>query len=367
MLGFILPNTFLKGKKYRNFRKRLLELSQPVEILDFDLAKIFDRDVFTSLLFLMKKPAKKTVPIFITSLDGTLNNLKTEKFDSDSLSDDSWIPSGELYKRILADKRFVPLDPLIAQIGDVGINYQRKDVGWSNRSASRIASEIFYAGEREHPDDLPYLKGEDIERFVINLKSKRWLRHDWKKRIQDGETVSVNLAWAQKPIKILTRQTGDSIVAAIDKSGYLTGRSLHTTILRDSRYSPYYILALLNSDLMNRIYLELTRERGRAQAQVKLTFLRRLPVREISFRFDETKRKRIVQNEMVKLNDDLSPLPHVVQDLMNNEYESAAHDLIALVSMKMENFIDENHQIKDVISHMKSILNESIETLYFKG
>ncbi len=40
MLGFILPNTFLKGKKYRNFRKRLLELSQPVEILDFDLSGI---------------------------------------------------------------------------------------------------------------------------------------------------------------------------------------------------------------------------------------------------------------------------------------------------------------------------------------
>jgi len=364
MLGFILPNTFLKGKKYRNFRKRLLELSQPVEILDFDLAKIFERDVFTSLLFLLKKPSRKTVPIFITSLDGTLNNLKTEKFDSDSLSDDSWIPSGELYKRLLSDKRFVPLDPLIAQIGDVGINYQRKDVGWSNRSASRIASEIFYEGEREHPDDLPYLKGVDIERFVINPKSKRWLRHDWKNMIQDGETVSVNLAWAQKPIKILTRQTGDSIVAAIDKSGYLTGRSLHTTILRDTRYSPYYILALLNSDLMNRIYLELTRERGRAQAQVKLSFLRRLPIRRISFDMDEKLRIEIVKKETQRLEEDFSIPPRSIKELTEKGYEAVAHDLIAYYTMKIDNFFSYGSNVEEKKFELKSILNNAIEILY---
>lgn len=72
-LGFILPNTFLKGRKYRNFRKRILELSYPEEILDFSHKKVFKRDVYTTLLFLKKKPALKIQPQFLTSLDGTLD------------------------------------------------------------------------------------------------------------------------------------------------------------------------------------------------------------------------------------------------------------------------------------------------------
>ena len=366
MLGFILPNTFLKGRKYRNFRKRILELSYPEEILDFNHQKVFQRDVFTSLLFLRKKPAKKSQPRFLTSLDGSLDYLEQEAFDPSGNVDDSWLPTGELYQRLNSDKRYMRIDPFFTQIGDVGINYQRRSVGWSERTKSRIADVIFYEGKKEHPDDKEFLKGEDVERFRINPKSKRWLRHDWQAHIQDSEVVNVNYEWANRPVKILSRQTGDSLIAAIDTSCMLTGRSLHTSVVRDIAYSPYYIIALMNSDVLTRVYRELTRETGRPQAQVKLSFLRKIPIRRINFTLNESEREKMLNKSIKSINENPDNLPNAVKDSLEHHTEDIAHDLIACSSRRIEHLLGSNgsNGTSTDLEKWRNALNISIDMLY---
>lgn len=366
MLGFILPNTFLKGRKYRNFRKRILELSYPEEILDFNHQKVFQRDVFTSLLFLRKKPSVKSQPRFLTSLDGSLDYLEQEAFDPSKNVDDSWLPTGELYQRLNSDKRYMRIDPFFVQIGDVGINYQRRSVGWSERTKSRIADVIFYEGEKEHPDDKEFLKGEDVERFRINPKSKRWLRHDWQAHIQDSEVVNVNFEWANRPVKILSRQTGDSIIAAIDTNCMLTGRSLHTSVVRDIAYSPYYIIALMNSDVLTGVYRELTRETGRPQAQVKLSFLRKIPIRRINFTLNESEREEMFNKSIKSIDEIPDNLPNAVEDSLEHDAEDIAHDLIAYSSRRIEHLLGSNgsNGTSTDLEKWRESLNTSINMLY---
>ena len=82
----------------------------------------------------------------------------------------------------------------------------------------------------------------------------------------------------EAPEKILTRQTGDSIIGAIDRKRLYTGRSLHSWILRrGQRISLELLLSILNSKLMTYLYQAASRERGRALAQVKLNKLKELP------------------------------------------------------------------------------------------
>ncbi|MFH1515422.1 MAG: N-6 DNA methylase, partial [bacterium] len=369
MLGFILPNTYLKGKKYRNFRKRVVEMSCPEEILDFNHKKVFQRDVFTSLLFLRKKPAHNIQPVFYTSSDGTLENLKKEKFSPGNGVEDSWLPKGKIYERFCDDRCYQPLEPYFAKIGDVGINYQRRQVGWSDRKKSRIADEIFYEGERENPDDLLYLKGEDIERFLVKPRLRRWLRHDWKERMTEGEVVNVNYNWAYRPVKILSRQTGDSIIAAIDQNNFLTGRSLHTTLIRDLAYSPWYLVAVMNSEIVTKIYRELTREKGRPQAQVKLSFLRMLPIRRIDFVLGEDERKYVFEELKSRVVQNPEKLVSMVCESVSDNREDIAHDLIAFSAMSLEGQLKQNgdNGSSDGAELLRESLDKAVGVLYGKG
>jgi hypothetical protein len=370
MLGFILPNTFLKGRKYGNFRKRIIELSYPEEILDFDLAKIFERDVFTAILTLRKKPAHRIEPVYFTSLDGSVGNLRKEPFDPVHDIDDSWLPIGDLYLRFRDDSRYLPLEPYFVRIGDVGINYQRKNVGWTQRTKSRIADEIFYEGDRQDPKDMLYLKGEDIERFSVKPKMKRWLRHDFNDRVTDGEIVNVNLDWAMRPVKIVSRQTGDSIIAAVDRHRFLTGRSLHTTLIRDTDYSPHYIVALMNSSLITSIFRELTREQGRPLAQVKLSFLRRLPIKRVDFALTGDERRKAMDDIQPRIEQNPSVMPSIAQDLMQENHEDVIHDMIVagcekLMTIFSSNGSNSNGSASNGESKkLKDALDETVNVLY---
>jgi hypothetical protein len=72
--------------------------------------------------------------------------------------------------------------------------------------------------------------------------------------------------------KILLRQTDDDLIACyINKTNdglYYTDNTLHT-ILPKKDYDIKYILALLNSKLLNAIYHFISQEEGKAMAQVK--------------------------------------------------------------------------------------------------
>jgi hypothetical protein len=68
----------------------------------------------------------------------------------------------------------------------------------------------------------------------------------------------------------------------MDREQRYTAKSVHTSIVRNDAYTPEFICALLNSRVMNRIYMESTGERGRIFAQVKVGDLRLLPVRKMA-------------------------------------------------------------------------------------
>lgn len=79
--------------------------------------------------------------------------------------------------------------------------------------------------------------------------------------------------------KIILRQTGDSIIAAIDNIGYYSIDSTNVIILKPQYYNIIdYLLAILNSKLINFYYQEISQENGRVLAQVKPIRIKGIPV-----------------------------------------------------------------------------------------
>ena len=79
--------------------------------------------------------------------------------------------------------------------------------------------------------------------------------------------------------KIILRQTGDSIIAAIDNIGYYSIDSTNVIILKPQYYNIInYLLAILNSKLINFYYQEISQENGRVLAQVKPIRIKGIPI-----------------------------------------------------------------------------------------
>jgi len=78
--------------------------------------------------------------------------------------------------------------------------------------------------------------------------------------------------------KILSRQTADHIIAAMDTHGYYYMNTLHGVTVTSPEFDPWYVLAVMNSEIIRCWYAWRFAETGRSFAQVKIANLRQLPV-----------------------------------------------------------------------------------------
>ncbi len=78
------------------------------------------------------------------------------------------------------------------------------------------------------------------------------------------------------------RQTDDDLVVAYhseEESGrFYTDNTLFTILPNERKTELKYLLALLNSRLLNFLYHSISQEQGKSQAQVKIKNVRELPV-----------------------------------------------------------------------------------------
>jgi hypothetical protein len=87
-----------------------------------------------------------------------------------------------------------------------------------------------------------------------------------------------------KNTKLLLRQTGDSLVATLDDEGFYHLNNMHAISPKEpfQAYDLKYLLALLNSRLMNNYYHLISLEFGRAMAQTDIETLELLPIKQAS-------------------------------------------------------------------------------------
>ncbi|MBA7507537.1 hypothetical protein ES706_06256 [subsurface metagenome] len=353
LLGMILPNSYLTGIKYEGFRNCVLQNAAIVSLINFGVVRVFEQGVFNSILILRRttderarKSNKVTFLRPATHENHDISGFQKQIIKQSKLTSSDWIVTGLLLAKIMSSSEYASLDQF-CDSKDAGINYQRIRVGWMSRAESRLRKDILYDGPRRHESDIAYLKGIDIDRYQIrgDRLYKRWLRHNYNDFIKENETVAFNKSFFEAPAKIITRQTGDSIIGTVDTQQWYTGRSLHCTIPKSNcQLALKYILGLLNSKLMTYIYQQMSLEKGRAQAQVKLNKVRKLPIRCIDF--DNPTEKKMhddlvaLVDKMLELNKRVAPIRNTPcnerDELLreinytDNEIDNLVYDLYGL-------------------------------------
>ncbi len=272
--GFIVPDSFLLGRYYSKIRRRILDSCAIKEIC------LFQKDFWglgivglPVILILQReenreKRFENQLKICQCTFDSTSGQyvFKTNYykqryfeettfnrfrlfFDKESMDFIQTVENGS-YRL----DRFVSIHTGIRPRGDrkqvisdskLGSSWQRGLV--SSAEVSRYA--LRYAGH------------------FINIEPKLLWSGGWNPTIVSSQ-------------KLLLRRTGDSLIATYDDQAFYHLDNIHSVVSKISDTHLKYILAIINSELMNRYYHLISLELGRVMAQLDIETIEKLPIKE---------------------------------------------------------------------------------------
>jgi predicted RNA methylase len=257
-LGLVLPHAFLAQEKHADVRGLLLERMSPRAALD--LGNAFPGAAApTCALVFGPRPGPETVSVRGEPSPASL--WTEEAFPIDGIG--RRLVLLELQRR---HPRLGDLSHLLL-VRDVGLNYNR----------ASVARRSLYASDApDHPLDRPRYRGRDFARYGP-IRRGGWLRHDAEEALLPGEALSYCRETMALPAKIVLRQTADRLVATVDYTRMVMGRSVIAVVVKDPAWL-LPLLAWLNSAPVTGLYRTLAGEEGRVLPQVKVARLHALPI-----------------------------------------------------------------------------------------
>jgi adenine-specific DNA-methyltransferase len=274
-LGIIIPNTWLQSITLRKIRKYMTNNYQWENLLHLP-SNVFDAVVDT-VVFVMKKSFTEknrppSVPIYVRKENIDLSHelfWKDIPKNGDPINIVADSKAQNIYRRLISDN--VPLCEVCNIFN--GVKPFEKGKGTPPQTDLILKNKPFvYEGSAPDNTWSPLLRGSLIQRYIILWDNNYWIKYGpWLAAPRDASIF-------EAPLKIMVRQTGDSIIATMVASGYIARNNLHILLPHDDNYDLHYILGLLNSKLMDFLYSVMNPEKGEALAEVKKQHVEQLPI-----------------------------------------------------------------------------------------
>ena len=216
----------------------------------------------------------------------------------------------------------------------VGIKPYQTGKGKPKQTKEIVAKRVFDADHRKNETYHQYLMGRDLGRYVVDPIEERWISYgDWLAEPRPAAPFF-------EPRRIVIRQTGDSVIAAIEERQRLTLNNIHN--LRLKRESPRmeFLLALLNSRLITYYHQQVVPEADRVFAEVKIVDLEQIPIPRIEFDTLATKRVAQLENaqesyeKSLAAKDAKNALQFVEAELKAGRTD-VVHDLLAFLAERI--------------------------------
>jgi len=262
--SYITPHTFIIYNQFENLRKWLYNNTSILEITD-RIESIFESAVVDN-----------SISIIIKNPKGFKTRFTKYQYNGAELkqNDESILPKSEYNyeafeiksisnKKIL--KKFeVNVEPLGTAVdSSQGITVFAKVQG----------EKINHFRERKTTKhSKPYTKGREIFKYTHHWAGGYIEYGDWLWCPRDPK-------YFESP-KIFLRQTASDMIATYIEGPFYAIDSVHSLIKKSTGPELKFILGILNSTLGNYLYHLLIAEEGKVFAQVKLTFLRKIPIKK---------------------------------------------------------------------------------------
>jgi len=283
-LGFIVPNTILRTTTNDFIRQFILENIFIQEIVDLEGSIFKGVTAATLLIFLQKKP----VSMNPTLINFNIKNLLDFHFESHFINQIDFYRNPVFAFSIHLDSEFADLFNLMKkdtiELGEFtkeiieGIVCRKSDNLFTSDSSHRLAKKL--------------LRGKDIDRYQINWRPHQYIIYAIDTTLTKTKLHRPRPQWVHEaPEKLITQRIGGGIYplrVAYDNSQYYTFASINNILLKNplivekNTYLTKYILAILNSKLLNAYYLLNFSNKSALTVNISKTYLESLPIKKAS-------------------------------------------------------------------------------------
>ena len=332
--SYITPNTFLNGDYFKKLRNFLTKNTKIKEIRDYKEVKVFDDPTVFVCVFVGCKQESISYPykIKLNTAKETINEFEANAININEASESELKPNNTLLDKLSNQSRYTFLDELFF-VKDVGFNYWTKG-GCKKRGGNSIGKRVFYKGERQNLKDVPFLKGRNVEKWLINSPNN-YLRHNYQDFLNKAvDTLRFSSNYLENEHKVVYRQTANKIIASIDTNSLYLDKTVHLIVPKENWnvFPSHLLLGILNSKLLLYIYTYISQEtEKRAFSQVKTTYIKKIPVPK---NWDVFTGKKIIHlvKEIIQLKEkdntqDLTNLEKAIDTLVYSLYDLTSEEI----------------------------------------
>lgn len=273
IMTYIIPNTILRTTTYDVYRKYMLDNSRILQIVDLG-GGIFDGVTAATILTTLQKEcspearnSNRVKSIF------NIADLEKERFRVNNIRQDSFYNNVSHAFNIFVDE---VMSKLMVKISN---NKQPLREFCLDIIEGIVAHKNLMA-EPKTPNSFPLLEGKNIKKYSVTHPQKNII---WNK--QKIHRPRPDYVWDSDEKIVIQRISGgcSPIVAAIDRKRYKTFASVNNLLLKKEYKQCYrYILALLNSKLLNYYYANNFSNKSELTVNISKTYLEELPIIEVS-------------------------------------------------------------------------------------
>jgi adenine-specific DNA-methyltransferase len=341
-LTFIVPNNLLRTTTYDLVRKYLLENSIIDELVDLG-SGVFDNVTASTIIFRISNNKNNSNK---TKIVTNITDIEKYEFTTSNIEQSQFLKNVSYTLNLFANETVNELLSKISQdkqlLGDLCIDI-----------IEGIVAHKHLIIDIEQKGYLPLIEGKDIKRYFIG-SPKNFLLWD-KAQIH---RTRPDYLWASDTKIIIQRISGGSrpLVAAIDTNKYKTFASVNNLLLKEKYKDKYYfILALLNSRVLNWYYANSFSNNSDLTVNISKTYLEKLPIIDFGTDNSQTLKKVIDYILFVKKdNDDFSFFERLIDTIIYEFYlpeilKSSKCEVLVhlqnLPELKSESSFDEKQEI----------------------
>jgi type I restriction-modification system DNA methylase subunit len=323
LFGMIIPNPWLTNLLQKDLRKFIFSNTSVVEIVHF-IKPVFPKVTVDTEIVILQNTIQKnnSARVTVVGKENFIQDLRnTRLFHKQK----EWQNlQGDVINIFLTDEE----KKLIKKVQqsthtldnyldiNVGIKPYQVGKGKPKQTKSDVESRIYDSNIKKDKHYRQYLRGSDINRYYLDNKTVRFIKY--------GEWLAEPRPAAKfdSDIKIFMRQTGDSLIAALDDQKLLCLNNMHVLVPKPNinEIELKFILGIINSRLLNWIYQNRNPEKGEALAEVKKTNVAQLPIKTLKSISDKTKNEiSALVDQLLLLNKDLisAKIPSQIDQLKN--------------------------------------------------
>jgi hypothetical protein len=263
-LSNIIPNTILTQEYYEYTREQLLKENALNEIITYPKLP-FKEAIVETVSILVSKGSKKDNPIKILELSEDNKQVIASKNEQDFIREPNFAFSFSTDS--IVDKAFKVK------------NEKLKDICNLNQAIA-LKGDKSQSIKYENPEGEYYklLDGRDIHKYSINWDGK-FLKYDLNK-IHSCKRKDI----FELPEKLLMRRVSSSLIFTYDDRQFFGLNTLVVLTLKnkDSNFDLKYLLALLNSKLLDYIYNKKFKSTKTVFSEIQARSVGNLPIPKIS-------------------------------------------------------------------------------------